>query len=910
MSDILSIGGSAIAAYQKALGTVSNNIANLNTNGYSREEVTLSPSTPENRANIYLGTGVVVDGVKRAYSDFAASSLRSSFSALNTQEPLVQYSNRIVDVMGSAKSSLTTALDHFFSSARAVSASPASSDMRTQFMSGADGVAATFREISGQLQSVETDTRESIQSSLGQINTIAAQLVTVNAQLRQNSKTAGQSPVLLDQRDQLLTELSKLTRISAGFTSNGEVTVALGSSVNQSVFLNGTDRQMVGAQFSDNAAGKVDIVIDPYGKPQAVSNLEGGTLSGLIAFRQQSLEPTQSRLDTLAQVFATEVNAIQTSGIDGNGNIGQALYTIPPSFQLDSPQNNPGVSVDTLLVDATATRNHNLSLGYDAVGRIWSATDSVSNAKVIGAKGATELTINGIKLKFSGIPTQAVSLTLNAYQRPASSIQMTQSDPNAVAAGALFRVTAGSDNTGNSAATVTYSPLPTPTGGPASINSVFSQAYNDNEAVRFQSTPTAPFQSIATIPRGYSDPAIQYNELPQGNVDMQVFTRDGRQLLGPVLSETQRESVISKQNGFMPGAGYSAAYLNKSGSASYRGLDLFYGAVAQPGGNPAFFKANNLVDLRDPSAILVASSTPALSPHLPANAAFVNTNALTLNGTPLGALNVPSSGTLSTQNIADWINGQVPANSDVVASVDGDNRLVLKSAKEIRFGMGTAGSSADLARLGFTAGIHVNGQAPEDLLVFQTGVGSGSVSAGYRTGTLDALQAQRTQRLTVTFTTPDSYSITDATTGQELASRIYDSSTPIRYGSLSLHLSTSPQTGDKFTLDGNQDGVGNNENMLNMTALESKKLLPAGKTIREGYNDVVTDVGNISNQAQIAQQAMTVVNQQAVEARDKVSGVNLDNEAADLIRFQQAYQAAAKTMQIASQMFDSIIQLR
>lgn len=104
MSDILSIGGSAIAAYQKALGTVSNNIANLNTNGYSREEVTLSPSTPENRANIYLGTGVVVDGVKRAYSDFAASSLRSSFSALNTQEPLVQYSNRIVDVMGSAKS--------------------------------------------------------------------------------------------------------------------------------------------------------------------------------------------------------------------------------------------------------------------------------------------------------------------------------------------------------------------------------------------------------------------------------------------------------------------------------------------------------------------------------------------------------------------------------------------------------------------------------------------------------------------------------------------------------------------------------------------------------------------------------------------------------------------------------------
>jgi flagellar hook-associated protein 1 FlgK len=69
-------------------------------------------------------------------------------------------------------------------------------------------------------------------------------------------------------------------------------------------------------------------------------------------------------------------------------------------------------------------------------------------------------------------------------------------------------------------------------------------------------------------------------------------------------------------------------------------------------------------------------------------------------------------------------------------------------------------------------------------------------------------------------------------------------------------------------------------------------------------------VGNAAQQAKITQQALTVVNAQAKQSRDKVSGVNLDDEAADLIRFQQAYQAAAKSLQISGQLFDSIVQIR
>jgi flagellar hook-associated protein FlgK len=97
--------------------------------------------------------------------------------------------------------------------------------------------------------------------------------------------------------------------------------------------------------------------------------------------------------------------------------------------------------------------------------------------------------------------------------------------------------------------------------------------------------------------------------------------------------------------------------------------------------------------------------------------------------------------------------------------------------------------------------------------------------------------------------------------------------------------------------------------MLRLAALESAGLV-AGKTIGSTYIDHVNDMGNISRQANIAQEALTVVHEQAVAARDKVSGVSLDEEAANLIRYQQAYQASAKVMQVATVLFDAVLAVR
>jgi flagellar hook-associated protein FlgK len=233
--------------------------------------------------------------------------------------------------------------------------------------------------------------------------------------------------------------------------------------------------------------------------------------------------------------------------------------------------------------------------------------------------------------------------------------------------------------------------------------------------------------------------------------------------------------------------------------------------------------------------------------------------------------------------------------------------------KTIGLSIADEGSAADLQRLGFRAAAHIDGPAADDLLVFVSGAGAAQIAASYTTEALDAKEKLRNNPMTLKFVTATRFTLTDQKTGTLLAERDFDGSLPdasISFQGLNVTFSKPPQLGDSFVLDGNRDGTGNNENMLEIVALEAKPVMGNGKTLGSAYIDHVNDMGNISRQASIVQSALTVVHDQAVASRDSVSGVSLDEEATNLIRFQQAYQASAKVMQVASQLFDSVLQIR
>lgn len=238
-----------------------------------------------------------------------------------------------------------------------------------------------------------------------------------------------------------------------------------------------------------------------------------------------------------------------------------------------------------------------------------------------------------------------------------------------------------------------------------------------------------------------------------------------------------------------------------------------------------------------------------------------------------------------------------------------------KFESEVRLGFGQTGNSLELAKLGFRTGVYLSGAVKEDLLVFATGQSNGfgySLGATYTEGSRDPIETLRNEPFDVVFTSPTQYRIIDRSSGSVVADRRYDPTLGIVYRGITLSLNGEPLAGDRFAVDGNQDGIGNNANSLRIIELQNSRILGGanGTTLAEAYSQTVSDVGSMAFQSSIAQKALEVVKDQAVQARDKVSGVSLDEEAADLIRFQQAYQASAKVMQTASVLFDAIIQIR
>ena len=985
MSDLLSIGGSAVAAYQRALGTVSNNIANLTTVGYSRQEVDLAAGAPQAIGPINVGTGVQIAGVKRQYDQFVEGTLRNAYSGLNTQGPLVQYANRIVDVMGSESVGFASALDQFFASAQALSGDPASIDLRGQFLRDAGGVANRLRELSSQLTTIDDDSKGEIQADIAKLNTLSQQLAYVNTQLLKNPTVDAQPPELLDQRDSLLRDMSKLAGIHVTTRTNGEVDVGIGNGGGSGLVVEGGVSRSLGASFSDAAAGKVDIVLDPYGKPTSIPGLTSGGIGGLISFRQQALEPAQSQLDSVAATFVNSVNQINREGVDLNGNTGGDLFALQPIFRVDAPTSPSEVQVSARIVDQAAFAFHDLQLSYDDKKKQWIATDTITGDT---ARGANKITINGTELAISRSGQDGETVMLHADRHPAASIQLVESDPRKIAAAALFRVNRGLGNTSGAVASIALQALPVVKTAPAKIDSVIVNNPHPSAGVPFV---TAGFTRLATIPAGYSDISLYLDGVTSADQNIQVFTKDGRQLIGKSLAAdplvtAADHPLMSPQNGFTPGATYSETYLNQSGAQGYRGLNVFYGVRAVPGSVPIVDAASlKISGYRDLPAQIDGTAIKNAAPAIP-------DGAISVNGVALPAL-AASSGGRQASDIAAWINYanagvtatashkiEVPAakldfslgvkingqtisacadadslvkainsnadvgvtaalnpssgnivitsttNADITIGSPGvlkvnvnafglkddtyHGQISLTSDSEIRIALNASGTTEMLQGLGLRPGAYLDGAAAEDLLVFATGSGSASVAAAYTVKPYDAVASERQEQVKIQFTSATNYTITDLATSSEIANRQYDPAAGIQVGGRLVKLSGVPAAGDVFMVDGNQDGVGDNQNMARVVGLKDVAVTPDGKTIGVAYNDLVSGVGAVASQATVAKQAMQAVSSQAEKTRDQASGVNLDQEAADLVRYQQAYQAAAKTMQVASQLFDYIAQIR
>lgn len=836
MSDLLSIGSSGVTAYQRALATVSNNIANVNTDGYTRQDVSLTANQPRQIGNSYLGTGTRFDRVQRQYDAFVESNLRNSNSDLQSQKPLLSYVNRLIDVMGDESIGLTTAMNLFFESARDLATDPASVVSRSIFLRDADGLAARFRQLAGQFDLLDKETRQSVDTDVGQINALTTQLAQMNKQLAKHSSESSQPSELLDQRDLLLRELSSLVAIKTRFETNGAVIVSVGDTLDQGILVNQTTSRDINVFQSNIEIGRLEFVIDAYGKPETMPGISSGKIGGVMSFRDQVLNPASDSLDNLSVAMVREVNQVHRDGVDAEGLLGGDLF----------------------------------GFAADKTGK-------------------------------------------------ASGMNLVIQDANRVAAAGQFRVIDNPLNSGTAQARVAYTQPQFQ--GPTELRGDLALAKVPQIAALPSVTIEASqgFTSLGLIPIGTQNLALTL-QTPGPGQTLQVLTRDGRHLIGSALNDTQQGLMLKASNGMEAGATYSAQTINRTAPASYLGMDIFMGAKA----SVSLMQQFNATTGEAQAPLAVAAKLTGNT--FGGSADPIAANTFQLNGQNLPAL----SGPLTLASVVNWLNTATandPVASRITATAQ-DGKLVLSrpsgnTTQDIRLGLGPNGTPADLKRLGFDTTLSIEGATPDDLLVFVTDTAipanatssTVSVRAQFTDIAGDMKQALRTSQLKVSFVSSTRYQILDTRTQSVLAERnlVPDplSSTPsLSYRGLKLEFSTAPKQGDEFTIDGNRDGIGNNETMLALVALESERLMPGGLTITEAYIERVNQVGNVARQAAIAEQALQVVYQQAQEARDGISGVSLDEEASALVRFQQAYQANAKVMQTAMSLFDSILQIR
>jgi flagellar hook-associated protein 1 FlgK len=391
MSTIFSIGQSALSAAQIGVNTAGNNIANVSTPGYSRQQVVQTVAAS--------GEGTRVADVQRVYSDYLGRQLVSSQSAnsqLQTQYSQIQPIERMLS--DSTTAGLGPALQNFFNGLQDLAAAPADPVARQALLSNAEALTSGFQQLQGRLDEVDQSLNQQIASSVSLVNESAQRLVDLNqAILSSGNLDEGKSSNdLLDQRNQLVSDLSKQIKVTVS-EQGGEFNLFIG---NGQPLVLGTRGYSLQTLVSKTDPKRTEVAYGD-GTPMKADDFAGGALGGLLEFRDQTLVPTQNALGRVALGLASGVNAQHRQGITLDNQSGGDFFDIPPMSTIASSANQGNATLQASLADVSklGTSDYSLQRSGDSYRLIRSADQKVINSstdlqKTLAAAATEGLTLN------------------------------------------------------------------------------------------------------------------------------------------------------------------------------------------------------------------------------------------------------------------------------------------------------------------------------------------------------------------------------------------------------------------------------------------------------------------------------------------------------------------------------------
>lgn len=453
MADMLSTGVSGLLAAQIGLSTVSHNVANVNTDGYSRQLVSYGTRLPEGQSGYYVGTGVNTVAVQRAYSQFLNSSLWSASSGKGRAGTMASLTGQINNQL-SGSSNLQTSLDSFFGAAQDMANAPSDIASRQVLLARAGGLASTFRALSGQFSQLSGQVQQQIGDTVDSINSDSQSIARLNGLIRSSAATDGSPPGdLLDQRDALVNKLAGEVGVSVVPQSDNTISIFVG---NGQALVTGTEAHALGTAPNVYDATRKEVVGAASGAVLS-GRIGGGTLGALLDFRGNVLDPAQSQLGRTAQALASAFNAQHMQGADLQGRIGGTFFGVAgPSVQAASSNSGSG-TLAAGISDIGKLTGKDYVLSYN--GSNWSMRDASGTSVALSGSGtsADPFKAAGLSLVVGGSASAGDSFRVQPSRDAAAGFSVTIDDPGRIAAAAPLKITAVAGNTGTATPAVSIS---------------------------------------------------------------------------------------------------------------------------------------------------------------------------------------------------------------------------------------------------------------------------------------------------------------------------------------------------------------------------------------------------------------------------------------------------------------------
>ncbi|MBK3757997.1 flagellar hook-associated protein FlgK [Stutzerimonas frequens] len=324
MADLLSIGLSGLAASKTQLSITGHNITNVNTPGYSRQDASQATRSPQFSGAGYIGSGTSLVDVRRSYSEFLTSQLRSSTSLNRDVEAYKSQIDQLDSLLAGTTTGITPSLQKFFSALQTAAEDPANIPARQLVLAEAEGLARRFNTVYDRLSEQNNFTNKQMAAVTDQVNRLAGSIGSLNEAIAVAAANGKQPNDLLDARDEAVRQLSGYIGVTVVPQDDSSFNIFIGSGQPLVVGSAAARLEVVPGQGDPN---RHEVQFVSGGSRQGVtSQITGGELGGLIRYREEVLDSTMNSLGRLALAVSDQVNTQLGQGLDLKGQVGTALF--------------------------------------------------------------------------------------------------------------------------------------------------------------------------------------------------------------------------------------------------------------------------------------------------------------------------------------------------------------------------------------------------------------------------------------------------------------------------------------------------------------------------------------------------------------------------------------------------------